>query len=227
MEKCIENSFSNGKYDYVTNKRKVTYFSKFEWLLQRIWCLLMLDIRVTKENIVDIYGATDGMYKDGFDVKSDNAQGNFHEIFKYAIKGTYKKEAIFDYEDFCYLENALRNRRVYETYGVLREYNFNETGDISDLKDMSDVIFNELLRELQQREKPIVIQSCIEDILNDLESNKNRKKKIRYIGPAVLRRVFQNLSDEDKETCLEKMRELFFGQKTDGLGDGFVKAGTL
>ena len=123
----------------------------------------MLDIRVTKENIVDIYGATNGLYKDGFDVKADNADGAYHEIFKYAIKGTYKKEKIFDYGDFCVLENALKNRRVYETYGILREYNFNETGDISDLKDMSDVIFNELLRELQQREKPIVIQSCIED----------------------------------------------------------------
>ena len=227
MEKVIENSFSNGKYDYVTKKHKVTYFSKFEWLLQRIWCLLMLDIKVTKENIVDIYGATDGLYKDGFDVKADNAEGKYHEIFKYAIKGTYKKEKIFTYEDFCYLENALKNRRVYETYGILRDYNFNDTGDISNLKDMSDIIFDELLRELQRREKPILIQSCIEKILEDLERNKNRKKKIRYIGPAVLRRTFQNLSEEDKETCLEKMRELFFGQKTDELGDGFVKAGTL
>ena len=71
------------------------------------------------------------------------------------------------------------------------------------------------------------MESCIEKILEDLERNKNRKKKIRYIGPAVLRRTFQNLSNEDKETCLEKMSELFFGQKTDELGDGFVKAGML
>ena len=81
---------------------------------------------------------------------------------------------------------------------------------------MSDMIFDELLKELQRREKPIVIQSCIEEILNDLQSNKKRKKKIRYIGPAVLRRVFQTLSDEEKETCLEKMRELFFGENSEG-----------
>ena len=56
----------------------------------------------------------------------------------------------------------------------------------------------------------------IEEILNDLQSNKKRKKKIRYIGPAVLRRVFQTLSDEEKETCLEKMRELFFGENSEG-----------
>ena len=160
-------------------------------------------------------------------MKADNAEGNFHEIFKYAIKGTYKKEKIFEYEDFCYLENALRNRRVYETYGVLREYNFNDVGDISILQDMSDMIFDELLKELQRREKPIVIQSCIEEILNDLQSNKKRKKKIRYIGPAVLRRAFQTLSDEDKEKFLEKMRELLFGSAQEEVGDGFLKADSI
>lgn len=227
MEKCFENSFSGGKYDYVTNERKITYFSKFEWLLQRIWCLLMLDIRVTKENIIDIYGATDGKYKDGFDVKADNAEGKYHEIFKYAIKGTYKKEKIFDYEDFCVLENALKNRRVYETYGILREYNFNDVGDISNLEDMADVIFNELLCELQRREKPIVIQSCIEEILKDLNGNKKRKKQIHYIGPAVLRRAFQDLSQEEKETCLEKMRKILFGNLPEEVGDGFMKADTI
>ena len=227
MEKCFENSFSGGKYDYVTNERKITYFSKFEWLLQRIWCLLMLDIRVTKENIVDIYGATDGKYKDGFDVKADNAEGKYHEIFKYAIKGTYKKEKIFEYDDFCVLENALRNRRVYETYGILREYNFNEVGDISTLEDMADVIFNELLRELQRREKPIVIQSCIEEILKDLNGNKKRKKQIRYIGPAVLRRAFQDLTQDEKETCLEKMRKMLFGNLPEEVGDGFMKVDTI
>lgn len=226
MEKVFENSFSGGKYDYVTKKTKKTYFSRFEWLLQRIWCLLMLDIRVTKENIINIYELTDRRYKDGFDVKADNADGAYHEIFKYAIKGTYKKEKIFSYEDFCHLENALKNRRVYETYGCLRQYNFNDV-DISSVKDMSDVIFDEILKELQRREKPFVIQSCIEEILNDLQSNKRRKKKIRYIGPAVLRRAFQELSEQDKETCLDKIRQVLFGDIPGKVGDGFFKEGTI
>ena len=227
MEKVFENSFSGGKYDYVTQKVKKTYFSRFEWLLQRIWCLLMLDIRVTKQNIINIYELTDRKYKDGFDVKADNAQGAYHEIFKYAIKGTYKKEKIFTYQDFCFLENALKGRRVYETYGCLRQYNFNDVGDISDLNDPADVIFNELLKELHRREKPLVIQSCIEEILDDLKGNKKRKKPIRYIGPAVLRRAFQTLSDEDKETCLEKMRKLLFGSVQEEVGDGFFKADSI
>ena len=36
------------------------------------------------------------------------------------------------------LEEALKNRRVYETYGCMRQYNFNDV-DISSVKDMSDV----------------------------------------------------------------------------------------
>ena len=210
MEKEVYNSFSLGKYDFVTEQKKITYFSKFEWLLQRIWCLLMLDLKVTRENIVDIYAATDFKYKDGFDVKSDNADGQYHEIFKYAIKGTYKKEKIFMYEDFCCLEDALKDRRVYETYGCLRELNFNKVDENGDFEDWADALFNVFLRELQSREKPYLIQSCIEEILDDLKGNSKRKKRIRYIGPSVLRRMFGELPAEGKEAALEKMREVFF-----------------
>ncbi len=223
MEKVIENSFSFGKYDYVTKKQKITLYSRFEWLLQRIWCLLMLDIKVNMENVLDIYLATDGKYKDGFDVKSDNAEGNYHEIFKYAIKGTYKKDSIFSYEDFCYLENALKNRHVYQTYGCLRQYNFNKCGDISDLKSMEDMLFTRLLSELQAREKPAVVQSCIEEILNDLSGNRKRKQKIRYIGPATLRRAFSTMTDEEKLDCFEKMRQTLLNSYQEQIGDGFVK----
>lgn len=224
MEKVLENSFSDGKYDWVTGAKKKTYYSKFEWLLQRIWCLLMLDIEVTKENILHIYEATDGLYKDGFDVKSDDAQGKYHEIFKYVVKGTYKKEKIFTYEDFCFLERALKNRHVYQTYGCLRQYNFNEVDDFFAPKLVKDMYFEALLDELQRREKPFVIQSCVEEILNDLNGNKKRKKKIRYIGPVTLRRAFASMTDEQKEEAFEKIRKILFKEE---IGEGFFKPESL
>ena len=227
MEKVVENSFSNGKYDYETGKRKITYFSRFEWLLQRIWCLLLLDITVTKENIVNIYGVTNGEYKDGFDVKADDAEGKYHEIFKYVIKGTYKKEKIFTYEEFCYLENALKNRHVYQTYGCLRQYNFNEVDDIFTPKSISDYYFELLLTELQRLEKPIIVQSCIEEILEDFRLNKRRKVKIRYIGPATLRRAFLNMTEEEKEECFKKMLETILKNREEKLGEGFFKSTNL
>ena len=226
-EKVIENSFSLGKYDFQTGKHTVTYFSRFEWLLQRVWCLLMLDIKVTKENIVNIYEVTDGAYKDGFDVKADDAEGKYHEIFKYVVKGTYKKEKIFTYEEFCYLEGALKNRHVYQTYGCLRQYNFNEVDDMMSPKTAADFYFEALLKELQSLEKPLVVQSCIEEILKDLDANKKRKKKIIYIGPATLRRAFSKMTDEEKESCFEKMREVIFGNKQERIGEGFIKPTVL
>ena len=222
MEKVIENGFSNGKYDFQTGKRKQTFFSRFEWMLQRIWCLLMLDIEVNKENIVNIYEVTDGKYKDGFDVKADDAEGRYHEIFKYVVKGTYKKESIFTYEEFLYLENALRGRHVYQTYGCLRQYNFNEVDDIMSPKMEADFYFEALLKELQSLEKPLVVQSCIEEILKDLDANKTRKKKVVYIGPATLRRAFAKMSVDEKEVCFEKMREVIFSNRQEEVGDGFI-----
>lgn len=224
MEKVCENSFSKGKTDHYDGSRTKTIFSKFEWLLQRVWCLLMLDLRVTASNIRNIYSATEWRYKDGFDVKSDNAEGAYHEIFKYAIKGTYKEKSIFSYEQFQYLENALKNRRVYETYGCLKDYNFEDVEDIFATKTMSDYYFEGLLIELQRRETPQAIQSCVEDILKDLRLNRKRKQKIHYIGPVTLRRAFGKMTDEEKEECFEKMRKAILGTvPTEVVGEGFFR----
>lgn len=231
MEKEIKNSFSYGKYDFETGQGNQTVFSKFEWLLQRIWCLLLLDIKVTKENILNVYELSGWLYKDGFDVKADKAEpkpgkpveSSYHEIFKYVVKGTYLREKIFTYEEFCYLEGALRERHVYQTYGCLREYDFNEVDDVFNPKTKADFYLESLLKELQRRETPMVVQSCIEEILKELNGNKRRARKIRYIGPATLRRAFSNMNEEEKEVCFEIMRKVLLGSYQEELGDGFMK----
>ncbi|MBQ5926839.1 MAG: protein rep, partial [Clostridia bacterium] len=213
MEKLYKNSFSYGKNK--DGKKVVLEFSKFEILLQRIWCLLIMGIEVTKENIQRIYEKTNGLYKDGFDCKSDNAGGEYHEIFKYAIKGTYKNEKIFSYEEFKCLENALKNRRVYETYGVLRKYNFNEADEevAMRLKDEATLEFELLLKDLQRREKPLIVESCLEEIIEDLNRNEKRKRPITYIGPASLRRAFAGGTPEARAEIIRALRERIFGKE--------------
>lgn len=203
FEKNIYNSFSADRYGH----RAAKLFSVFDWLLQRIWCLLMLDIEVTKENIINIYEATGFKYKDGFSVNADLVtDGNYHEIFKYAIKGTYKKEAIFTYNDFEYLYDALKNRRVYQTYGCLQKHNFNEVDDIFSPKMQTDYLFDIFLQALQRSEKPIRIQSELEEILKDFKTNgRKRKRPIKYIGPSTLRRAFKNKSEEEIQNELQQM----------------------
>lgn len=228
MEKIKANSFSYGDYDFVSQQKELTLFSQFEWLLQRIWCLLMLDVKVTVENILNVYEKSGWLYKDGFDVKADKAEPKpgkppesaYHEIFKYVVKGTYKKEKIFTYEEFCYLEGALYNRHVYQTYGCLRQYDFNEVDDIFTPKTQADFYFETLLQELQRREKPIVIQSCIEEILKELDGNKRRVLKIRYIGPATLRRAFSQMSEQEKIDCFEKMRKVLLKSYNEVISTG-------
>lgn len=204
----VYNSFSNDK-----NHSNGTYlFSRLETLLQRVWCLLMLNIKVTKENLINIESMTDGRYKDGFSVRAVNVNyrfnkgvwesvpdgpGKFHEIFKYAIKGTYKKESIFTYDEFCALYYALKNRRVYQTYGILSSHNFEEVDDVFSPSMQTDMLFSIFLQVLQSREKPFRTQSDLDEILSDLKKNEKRRRKIRYFGPSTLRKAFVGFSEED------------------------------
>ena len=121
------------------------------------------------------------------------------------------------------MERALRNRHVYQTYGCLRQYNFNEVDDIFSSKTKLDLYYQILLKELQTREKPLIVQSCIQEILEDFDKNKTRRKKVRYIGPATLRRAFSKLTEEEAEECFKKMMDVILGNKQEIVGEGFVK----
>ena len=197
----IYNSFS---LTVKNGKKTVVLFTAFEVLLQRIWCLLMLDLKVTLENICNIAALTNGKYKDGFDVKADDAEGNYHEIFKYAIKGTYKKESIFSEEDFRWLYYALRNRRCYQTYGVLGKENFNDTDDVFSPKMKTDLLFDMFLAALQKCEKPFQTQTDLDYILSDLRGNEKRKRKVRYFGPSTLRKAFIGKTEEEMQEQVMK-----------------------
>lgn len=212
LPKIVINSFSKTKTKNgeILPKRK---FSVLEVILQKVWCMLMLNIPVTKENLNNLRELTGGKYKDGFDVVANDAKGKYKEIFKYAIKGTYKNEKIFSYEDLEYLYFALKNRRTYQTYGCLQKHNFNKIDDIFSPKMQTDYLYNIFLQVLQSREKPIYIESCLEEILKDFEPRKGEKRKpIRYIGPATLRRAFSGLTEEEQQEALKRLIETLEGK---------------
>lgn len=111
--KTIENSHSYTKR--INGQFMRVGFSVFETLLQKIWCLLMLDIPVTEENFWNIGPLTSGRYKDGFLVRVNKTNGKYHEIFKETITRSWNDP--FTYDDFCCLSFALENIPVYEFYG--------------------------------------------------------------------------------------------------------------
>ena len=70
----------------------------------------------------------------------------------------------------------------------------------------TDYLFDIFLQALQRSEKPIRIQSELEEILKDFKTNgRKRKRPIKYIGPSTLRRAFKNKSEEEIQNELQQM----------------------
>lgn len=194
MSKIFWTRFSEDR----TGRTSTRLFSEFEILLQRIWCLLILKEKVTKEtieNINDVCG-----YPDGFSVVADLSNGDYHEVFKYAIKGTFKNETLFHYKAFLTLYIALFDRRCYQTYGCLSKYDFNSYDDSIGLLSADQALdaflasFNEL---------PVRIQELLSEILSDSKSG-----KYRYISKTTFTRHLRKLTEEEKQDFLNRVQDV-------------------
>lgn len=156
-------------------KNPTRLFSYFELMIQRIWCLLIMQETVTKYNIENI-GEVLPQYPDGFSCIADLSNGDYHEIFKYAIKGTYKEETLFTKEAFKTMYRALYQRKVYETFGDLRRFDFN-TFDESLGFNSPDEAFELFLARLQSEELPQRVEEQLSDILKTKFSDEERQFK--------------------------------------------------
>lgn len=187
FEPWIYNSFSK---DY-SGRNKDRYFTNFEFLLQRIWCLLIMREKITLNSILNI-GEILPRYPDGFSVICNLANGQYHEIFKYATKGAFKDGTMDDYEAFVTIYHALHNRRIYQTYGCLLGYDFNDVDESLGL-DESDSRFNAFLQSLREREVPSVVSEKIDDIIN------NTRRGEKYYSKASFRKRLSEYSEQEKE----------------------------
>jgi len=190
------NSFSIDR----TGRNPDRYFTELELLFQRMWCLLITRTTVNKENLNDI-GKVTG-YPDGFSCTADLSNGDYHEIFKYAIKGTFKEETLFKYDTFKTLYKALFGKEAYATYGCLFRYDFNKYDDNLGLKD-PDYIFGMILNNLRGKELPKRVEDTLGKILRSYESGVN----IKYISKAAFVKHFKALSEEDKELYIQELLE--------------------
>ena len=129
--------------------------------------------------------------------------GNYHEIFKYAIKGTYKEKSIFTYDTFVTLYYALYNRKVYQTYGCLYNTDFNVIDDVVSPTLTTDVLFELIIEHLQTLEMPLNMEEELDEIIRSFYNG----SKIKYIGASSLLHAFAHLSEEDKRDKIEKLLE--------------------
>lgn len=191
--------FNNFSVDR-TGRNPDRYFTELELLFQRMWCLLIMRKTVNKANLNNIEEVTG--YPDGFSCTADLSNGDYHEIFKYAIKGTFKEETLFKYETFKTLYKALFGKQAYATYGCLFRYDFNEYDEDLGLKD-PDYIFGMILEKLYKTEIPKRIEETLNKILRSYDNNVD----IKYISKSAFVKHFKTLSEEDKEVYLQELLE--------------------
>lgn len=174
-------SFSNGVFQ--------RYFSDFEIILQKVWCLLVNGFRVSLSALDDL--------DTGYSVVADKAiPGDYKEIFKYALKGCCKGDKIFTYESFKALYFALHNRRIVQGYGALRCLKF-ESDEI--LEDQVDENFNAIVEELVCFEDPVFItESLTESMTEVLRGN------CCYITKANIRRTLRDAEVLSSRPCLRE-----------------------
>lgn len=200
FERVYWNRFSDDR----TGRNPTRLFSEFELILQRIWCLLIMRGKVTKQNIEYIEEICP-QYPDGFSCIADLSNGKYHEIFKYAIKGTYKEETLFTKEAFRTLYKALYDRKCYETYGELKLYDFNGFDESLGL-NTPDEAFELYISRLQSEELPVRIEEQLHEILK--LKFRTHERQFKYISRAVFTQHFKSLSEEDKQEELRKLKEL-------------------
>lgn len=186
MPKVFTNRFS------FSNGRKTRQFSAFEIFIQKLWYLCINGERVTKKAIDSL--------ECGYSCIVNQADGNYHQIFKYAIKGLLdekkaelrrsqgKIDRNISFEEFCCLYFALEGRRTMQGYGCFNRLKFdNPDGEENEEE------FNAIIKELSEQSEDDdyaneKLMSVIENIVD--------KKEI-YISKKTIRQGLDSLKSDD------------------------------
>lgn len=160
--KEFTNRFS---YDY--NGRKLQQFSAFEVFIQKLWYLCYTGGRVTLKAINSL--------ESGYSCIVNAADGNYHQIFKYAIKGLLddkraemrrakgKIDRNISYEEFRDLFFALENRRTMQGYGCFNKLNFDKTDT-----EASDEELKSILIELSKMSDDDVVNEKLASVIENI-----------------------------------------------------------
>lgn len=149
-------------YNYGVLKR---LFSEKEILIQKMWYLIMNDIKVTKKAIDSLEAG----YSCTIDKFTDNS---YAELFKYMVKDFTEAHSFMSYDNFKTLYYSLLNVRQIQGYGCL--FNIND----EDISEEVDEIYNSIIEELQKKETPVATVESPHDILSDSEYILISRKKI-------------------------------------------------
>lgn len=145
-------------YSYKKNKTDAISFSDFEIFLQKLWKLIFIGKRFTKDNFDD--------FELGYSCVAQRAKkDDIKEVFKYTVEGIFKEDFDLNYEIFAVLYNALHKRKIIQGYGILHSFKFDVTSDDDLIKG-----YDEYIKQLNYLETPIYSCMKFDDILVDMEN---------------------------------------------------------
>lgn len=169
--KNIENAYS---FDNRTGIKKLTrLFCEKEILIQKIWYLLLNDVKVSKESIQKL--------KEGYSCTIDKfPKEAYQELFKYMTKETDESGHVLTYENFITLYYSLYRAKQIQGYGVL--YHITDDGDLEGMEEE----YEKFIQEIAKKESPVYVLEKPQDLLLDTEytliSRKNYFKYLRQLN---------------------------------------------
>lgn len=185
--KVFTNAFS---YSY---GRKVQQFSAFEVFIQKLWYLCYNGQRVTKAAIEEA---------DGYSCIVNRADGNYHQIFKYAIKGLLDDkrnemrkskgsiERNLTYEEFKALYFALEGKRAMQGYGCFYGIKFDES--VLNAPDETEAEIRAIVRELRKLSVDEFVSEKLASVIENIVKNHDI-----YFSKKSIRDNLDSLKNED------------------------------
>lgn len=165
LDKIIKNKYSIDHY----HKKEDKLFSEFEIVVQKIWYLLINNMRVCSDNF--------NILEDGYSCNCDKfKEGDYKQLFKYMTKETDENKNVLTYENFKVLYDSTFNIKQIQGYGCF--YRISDT----DLDDEVDKVYTDIIDLLKKDEVPISMLETPFDLLNDNRySLISRKKVFQYL----------------------------------------------
>lgn len=170
------NDFSSDKYT-----GRITPFSDFEILLQKLWYLIMNGERVTLKSINALKQGYSCWFKKILPKES-------HDVFKYIVKPD--KDAMMTTEIFQDLSAALENVRGIETYGIFRKFKL----ESEEIDDSFDPLYDSIVEALNHIERPVECCEYPVTVRDNIIA-----KKCLYISRRSIRSFVQRMGYADDD----------------------------
>ena len=169
------------KYSYNKYTGKITPFSDFEILLQKLWRLLMDGKKVTKANIDAMRLGYSCMFKK---ILPDES----HDVFKYIVKPD--DNATMTFEMFRDLSTALKGKRSIQTYGCFHGYKLEDEA----IDESDDPLYDHIVEAFRKYDMPYECMEAPEKVKENIEA-----KKFLYISRKSVRSFIRHMGYDDED----------------------------